>query len=57
MKLSPTPTQRNLLSHKVVITGEMPRRDIVVHFDYPDCTRTFDGAHWTVTAKEQPNDK
>ena len=48
MKPSIYTTLRDLISHKVEKLGE---HGAIVHFDYPDCTRSFDGRDWTVVAK------
>lgn len=44
-------TSRDLISHRVERESEHNYR---VVFDYPDCTRTFDGRQWTVQDKPQP---
>jgi len=52
-KLPTIPEARDLLSHHITQTGEFPKTTFTVVFDYPDCTRTFDGREWAVTAKEE----
>lgn len=44
-------TQRNLISYSLRRDEDGPRVTWVAVFDYPDCTREFDGHGWTVTPK------
>jgi hypothetical protein len=41
-------TMRDLLGFK---TERFDSHGVKVVFDYPDCTRTYDGREWTVVAK------
>lgn len=43
---------RDLIDHKV---ERESAHNFKVTFDYPDCTRTFDGRSWTVQARPQPS--
>lgn len=50
---APTPTllpsTRDLITHSHQQIGEFPKSHFLVIFHYPDCTRTFNGEHWSVT--------
>jgi hypothetical protein len=45
------PSSPDLISHTIQSTGESPNKHHTVVFNYPDCTRTYDGRVWTVQAK------
>lgn len=49
------PEHRDLLSHSIEAVGASPRIKHVVHFDYADCTRSFDGEKWAVAPKPTTN--
>ena len=54
--ISTLPTSPDLISHTIQSTGESPNRHHAVIFNYPDCTRTYDGRVWTVQPKvNNPN--
>ena len=40
-----------MLSYTLKSTGSSPQTKHSVIFQYPDCTRTFDGQNWVVTLK------
>lgn len=59
-KLSAIPIHRDMIGYKIVSVpsghkygkdGHVPCNHHI-EFDYPDCTRHFDGQTWTVQAKE-----
>jgi hypothetical protein len=52
--LSSIPGDRNMLSYKIAASGESPRKSFVAVFEYPDCTREFDGKNWKVTQDKRP---
>lgn len=45
------PSTRDCQGHTLRRDEDGPRVSWVVIFDYPDCTREFDGHGWKVTAK------
>lgn len=51
-QLSAIPQSRDCISHSLRRDEDGLRVTWTVTFDYPDCIRTFDGAKWTVEAKE-----
>lgn len=59
VKISVRPDAPDMLSHHIEKhdTGQRTQtgEPIFAHtaiFDYPDCTRSFDGSRWRVTAKQ-----
>lgn len=51
-QLSAVTQTRDCNGHTLRRDEDGPRVTWTVVFDYPDCTRSFDGAKWTVEAKE-----
>lgn len=60
-RLSAMPWGRDLIGHRVAstpngrsygINGHVPCDHVAV-FEYPDCTRTFNGREWGVKGKER----
>ena len=41
-----------MLSHRIISTPGPVYTQHVAVFEYPDCTRTYDGRVWTVTPKQ-----
>jgi len=54
-KFTPIPDARDCLGHHIETSGEFPKTKFTVVFDYPECTRRFDGREWTVEAKPEQN--
>lgn len=56
-RLSVIPTERNMLSYSMRTDGDYPRTSHIVVFEYPDCTREFDGKTWRIVQdkRQQPH--
>jgi hypothetical protein len=53
-KLPAVPNFPNMLSYSIREEGDSPRKQFIAVFEYPDCTREFDGAKWVVTKDKRP---
>lgn len=53
--LSPLPRDRDMISYTIREEGEAPRKKFIAVFEYPDCTREFDGT-WKITADKRPQE-
>ena len=54
MSLKLLPEDMDMISHQVK-PDPMSDHNFIVTFDYPDCTRTYDGRAWSVQPKPVAN--